>query len=100
MIARLHEQMRVIALERVVDEAEITPVTARDKCPFDFLYQARAAKRGYVLSNAKSHVTGEVLRDAFSRPVSDARIRPGSASTSVSSPVSIELELSSHKCVC
>ena len=104
-VDRFDEQVNVIALERVVDEAELLTLAAAGEAAFDHLNETNAAQRRHSLPDSEGHVTREAPCNAFARAMSNPRIRSRSSSTPVPSlsPPSIELELSgvsSHKCVC
>src|SRR5262245_7389707 len=92
----LHDQMRVIALERVVHEAELPALAPAREGLLDLLHEPHRAQRRNILPHSDRDMTREPASERIPRAVSQARARSRLAPGSGSSPApsaAIELEL-------
>jgi hypothetical protein len=76
----LDDCMKVIALDRVVDEPEAAALARRSEAALQVSHQSPAAQRGHAAAHLQGDVAGEASRERSSRSVRIARIRSALAS--------------------
>jgi hypothetical protein len=78
-IVRLHEQVRMIALQRVVHQAKAGSYAATTECALDLPHDGNHSERWYVLVDAHRDVRREWSPKTHARPMSHARLVTGLA---------------------
>lgn len=90
------DHMRVVALERVVNETKRVAFTPPRERVLDLAHELHCSQRGNIASNLDGDVSREQAGEAFARAVADARIPPGlpsGAGPSPAVPDAIEFQL-------
>jgi hypothetical protein len=92
----LRDQVRVVALDRVMHEAEVTPFATRCEGVFELAHEPDGAQRRKSFADLQGHVTRKSTRKRDARAVPDARARAGlpsgaRSSTAMSDSIQVEL---------
>jgi hypothetical protein len=98
----LDDQMRVIPLEGVMDEAKISAFVRARERTLELPHDSHRSQRGHIVPNLQCDVGGGEAIEPGARAMSDPRIRPrlpsgAGSSTATSDPIELELyRVASH----
>jgi hypothetical protein len=99
-VLRLHNQVRVISLKRVVHEPKLSELAPHRKASLELAHESHSAQRRDVFSNLERDVGGQHSAEALARAMPDHRIRSRLPSGSWPSPaMSHPIELELFRCV-